>query len=251
MVVKARILQTIILGLLTAGVYYDMQTDLDPNIPVFQNIPFNSLKGFFFFLTMMALMMSLTSITLVFPRERVVFLKEEGSKLYSTFTFFLSRNIIELPFLILIPMVLTLILYWMVGLEETAEQFFVFYFAVFLINFAGSSLGLFLGSVAKDAKLVVLLVPICVLPFVLFSGFFKNREDLPVWLGWLEYLSPIKYGYIVLIRNELHEESEQGFVDSLNFELELWTAAYILIGLCVALRMLSLFFLWLGRQKLQ
>ena len=83
-----------------------------------------------------------------------------------------------------------------------------------MINFAGSSLGLFLGSVAKDAKLVVLLVPICVLPFVLFSGFFKNREDLPDWLGWLEYLSPIKYTYIMLIRNELHSEEQQKFGSS-------------------------------------
>ena len=70
MVVKARIVQTIVLGLLTAGVYYDMQTYFDPNspIPIYQNISFNTLKGFFFFITMMGLMMSLTSITLVFPR---------------------------------------------------------------------------------------------------------------------------------------------------------------------------------------
>ena len=72
MVVKARIIQTVVLGLLTAGVYYDMQTEFDPpnpfTNPIYQNIQFNTLKGFFFFITMMALMMSLTSITLVFPR---------------------------------------------------------------------------------------------------------------------------------------------------------------------------------------
>jgi len=40
--------------------------------------------------------------------------------LYGTGMFYLSRTIVELPFLILIPMLMTLILYWMIGLSSTA-----------------------------------------------------------------------------------------------------------------------------------
>lgn len=74
----------------------------------------------------------------------------------------------------------------------------------FLISFAGNSLGLFLGCAVSDAKLITVLMPVVILPFVLFSGFYKNRNDLPVWLFWLEYLSPLKYGFISFIRNELN-----------------------------------------------
>lgn len=99
--------------------------------------------------------------------------------------FYLSRTIVELPFLIIIPLIMAVILYWMVGLANTAGQFFTFYFIFFLISFAGNAMGLLLGSAISDAKLITILLPIVILPFVLFSGFYKNRKDLPNWLFWL------------------------------------------------------------------
>jgi ABC-type multidrug transport system permease subunit len=76
-------------------------------------------------------------------------------------------------------------MYWMINLSSSAEQFFIFYFIVFLVSFAGNSLGLFLGSVINDAKSVSSAIPMVILPFILFSGFFKNRADLPAWIGWI------------------------------------------------------------------
>lgn len=89
----------------------------------------------------------------------------------------------------------------MVGLANTGGQFFTFYFSLFLMGFAGSSMGLLLGSVILDAKSVSSVVPMLILPFILFSGFFKNRDDLPRWLFWIEYISPNKYGFIGLVKN--------------------------------------------------
>jgi len=98
---------------------------------------------------------------------------------------------------------MAVIFYWMCGLANTAGQFFIFYLIFFLVSFAGNSMGLLLGSAISDAKLITVLMPIMILPFILFSGFFKNREDLPNWLFWLEYISPIKYSFISMVRNEL------------------------------------------------
>lgn len=192
------------MALLVGGAYFDLENNLDPSIPAQFNTDFISLAGFFFFMIMNNFMSALSPITLVFPRDRQVFLKEESAKLYSTVTFFLSRILIELPFLLLIPMIFALILYWMVGLENSAEIFFTFYLAMFLASLAGSSFGLLLGSTASDPKVVAALTPVFIIPFVLFSGYFKNRQDLPVWLGWIEYISPLKYLFIVFIRNEVH-----------------------------------------------
>ena len=145
--------------------------------------------------------MSIVPVTLVFPRERMVFLKEESTKLYSTFTFFMSRTIIELPFTIIIPMLTSLITYWMIGLESNAAVFFTFYLTLFLVVLAGSSLGLLIGSMFENTRIVTVVTPVVILPFILFSGLFKNRNELPVWLGWIEYLSPIKYSFTSMTRN--------------------------------------------------
>ncbi len=67
------------------------------------------------------------------------------------------------------------------------------------MSFAGNSLGLLIGSLVSDAKSISAALPMVILPFILFSGFFKNRDDLPVWIGWIEYLSPLKYGFIAFM----------------------------------------------------
>lgn len=67
------------------------------------------------------------------------------------------------------------------------------------MSFAGNSLGLLIGSLVSDAKSISAALPMVILPFILFSGFFKNRDDLPVWIGWIEYISPLKYGFIAFM----------------------------------------------------
>jgi ABC-type multidrug transport system permease subunit len=89
----------------------------------------------------------------------------------------------------------------MIDLAFTGGQFFLHYLVYCLIGFAGSSLGLLLGSVILDSKSVSAVMPIIVLPVVLFSGFYKNRETLPGWIGWIEYISPIKYGFTAIATN--------------------------------------------------
>ncbi len=144
---------------------------------------------------------ALTPVQLVFPMDRTVFLKEESAKLYSTFAYFISRNIIEIPYSFIFPFLQALILYWFVGLTSTVNQFFIFYLIAYLLTLNGVSLGLMLGSMITDAKSVSAITPIVVIPFVLFSGFFKNSGNIPDWIGWIQYVSPMKYSYIAWINN--------------------------------------------------
>lgn len=80
---------------------------------------------------------------------------------------------------------MTAIYYFMIGLAPTGGQFFIHVLITILIGFCGSSLGLFIGSVILDEKSIPAMVPMITLPIILFSGFFKNRADLPVWIGWI------------------------------------------------------------------
>lgn len=63
------------------------------------------------------------------------------------------------------------------------------------------SLGLMLGSMITDAKSISAITPTLLLPLVLFSGLFKNSGNLPDWIGWIQYLSPIKYTYSAYLQN--------------------------------------------------
>ena len=87
---------------------------------------------------------------------------------------------------------------------------------------------------------------------MLFSGFYANRNNLPVWIGWLEYLSPFKYSLEALMYNE-HDGSHMvpSPITMLGFELGKWKCIYILIGLGIGYRILAFFFLSTLKKRLQ
>lgn len=73
----------------------------------------------------------------------------------------------------------------MIGLAPTGGQFFLHYLIFVLMGLCGSSLGMLIGSVVLDAKSISAVIPLLTMPIILFSGFFKNRNSLPVWIGWI------------------------------------------------------------------
>lgn len=137
----------------------------------------------------------------------------------------------------------------MIGLSNTAGQFFTFYLILFLLGFAGSSAGLLLGSIITDPKIVSTLISIVFLPVMVFSGFYKNTGDLPQWISWIQYFSPMKYGFIGLVDNEvLHTDS---LISNMNFDVGLWPSLAALFGISIGCRLLALFFLWFLKKKVQ
>lgn len=61
------------------------------------------------------------------------------------------------------------------------------------------SLGLLYGCIAYDYPTSIALSLSTLFPLYMYSGLFKNIDNLPSWIGWLQYISPIKYGFIALI----------------------------------------------------
>jgi ABC-type multidrug transport system permease subunit len=171
MLIKSKLSQTIFMGLFIGGLFFDIGTNDYTNINYWQSI-----TGFLFFLTINAFFMALTPVSLTFPLDREIFFKEQDSKMYNVFQYFVATNIVEIPELAIIPFLFVIVYYFMIDLAMTGGQFFLHFFVIFLVGFTGSSLGLLFGSIIQDAKSVSTVIPIVVMPIILFSGFFKNRN---------------------------------------------------------------------------
>lgn len=244
MMIKSRLIQSTIMGVYIGGLYFGIGHTAYTNFT-----DAYALIGFLFFISIASMMVTLTPVALVFPTERAVFLKEESSRLYGTTSYFISKNLVEVPYLILMPLLTITIFYWMIGLANTADQFFSFYFINLLVSLCGNSLGMLLGSVVNDEKSVSVIEPIVVVPFILFSGYFKNGANLADWVGWIQYISPIKYGFEANTINQVGEDSL--VVTLLNFDIGFWPCAGYLTALAVGFSSLSLVALWLLRNKLE
>jgi ABC-type multidrug transport system permease subunit len=92
LLIKAKFFQAVFMSLFIGGLFFDIGTK-----DYTQRTNWQSISGFLFDTTINAMMTALSPITLSFPLERDVFFKEQDSKMYNVFQYYLARNLVEIP----------------------------------------------------------------------------------------------------------------------------------------------------------
>ena len=195
-------------------------------------------------------MMTLGSTIITFPAERLLFLKETTAKLYGILPYYLGKSIIELPFIVLFPLIFGLISYYICGFNPGVGNYFFFIAICMLMAFNGNSLGIMTGCMFNDAKVSMAIMPLIIIPFMLFGGFYLNRDDYPVWLGWIEWISPFKYAVEALVHNEF-DSYNKNVINYLGMNFGMWPSFGMLFVLGIAYRMFGYVFLKSLLNKLQ
>jgi len=108
------------------------------------------------------------------------------------------------------------------------------------------------GSVFSDAKVATNVVPVILLPWMIFSGFYINSNSMPNWLGWFQYTSPFRYALESLMWNQYTDyELGTGIVDQYGYHLGLWGAFGLLAAVGLVARAGALFALKILVKKLE
>mmetsp|Transcript_111 Transcript_111/g.219 ORF Transcript_111/g.219 Transcript_111/m.219 type:complete len:93 (+) Transcript_111:1251-1529(+) len=92
------------------------------------------------------------------------------------------------------------------------------------------------------------------MPVLLFGGLFANNSLAADWLGWLQYVSPIKYAAEAIIENEYQEDkhgNKEAFVEFLDYGFGFWKSVGILAALIVGFRVIALIAFKLLVKKFQ
>lgn len=105
--------------------------------------------------------------------------------MYSTLTYFLSKVITETVTCTFFGLIFGLIFYWAIGLREGAEHVVMFLFILVILSNSGNYLGLFIGSIFSSSRMGMIASLLFLIPVVLFTGGFKNRDDYSDWIGWI------------------------------------------------------------------
>lgn len=221
-----------------------------------------------FFMLNAGFMTSLSGTTNVFPAERAFFFRERQSNLYSTLIYYLSKQSTEIPLLLIVPFISNTILYFMVGFNDDVESWIMFVVVLILINLAGSAIGYFITCAVLDVRIANSAVqPLFLLPTMLFSGFFLNSSNIPVYFIWLEYISILKYGFRGAINsifglNPIVFECDPGAVcrfpdgDAVrryydSYDHPIWLDCVILIAIAVCWHILAFVCLYLRGRKVK
>jgi len=159
-------------------------------------------EGSLFFVAVNGIMTSTMGVLSIFAAEKSVFIREYESGLYRLPAYFLSRTVVELPFKIVFPIIGGTILYWVIGYQALASKYVLMVFIMVILENCGTALGIFVASFFSDIAVALAVVPMFLMPLMIFSGFFVNAGTSPVFLQWIKYISPMKYAFVALIKNE-------------------------------------------------
>ena len=108
-----------------------------------------------------------------------------------------------------------------------------------IVSLVGNSIGFFTGAFFQDVKKATSLTPVLLLPLMMFSGMYNKLSSIPVWISWLQYISPFRYGLHMLLLNQYHDSvfaytnSIYDYKKELGITLEYSENLAVLIGLSV------------------
>lgn len=192
---------------------------------------------------------------MIFPLELPIVLREHRSGLYYSSSWFFAKNISELIFQVLLPLVFITPAYFLIGFGASFSLFVSMAGILILLASCATGMGYMVACICGKPEIASIVGPIIILPFLLFGGLFLNPDDTPVYFTWLQFISPIKYGYEALMNvfwNTIDvipcEENAQrcltsgsAVLENLNLdENSVWFSIFMIIILNIAFRIIAL-----------
>ena len=189
-----------------------------------------------------------------FQLERPVFLREQANQLYSVTPYYLAKSLIDMPVLILTPLLQLSIVYWVIGYQSGYERFGMVYLALMLTAQAGAGIGLMISALSSNINQVTAIAFSVTMPLNLFGGFMVNPKTTFVWLSWIQWISPIRYCFACFCiaewgntPNKFVYEVVLGFGTRVGY----WDCIIALALLALGFRIISIIGLKLNIQKFQ
>ena len=219
--------------------------------------------GILFFQAMNQAFGSAIGISKIIPQQLKVVSRERAARMYTPLPYFLSTFLVTLPLELAPGIIYGTVLYFMTALREGFSHYLVYIGVMLLENFAGIGLGMCLSASFTSVEMAPQLAPAFVILFLMFSGFFLNENNVPVFLIWLRELSFIRYAFQALCVNEFAGAEftcdpsatatcidGDEHLDRLKFDdVKIWENCLILFGMIVGFNALALAIIYYRQPK--
>ncbi|CAK7227035.1 hypothetical protein SEUCBS140593_006442 [Sporothrix eucalyptigena] len=160
-------------------------------------------SGAMFFALLFNSLLSMSEVTDSF-RGRPVLLKHKALAYFHPAAFCIAQIAADIPVIFFQVSCFSLILYFMVGLSATAENFFTFWFIVFTTTMCITALfraiGAGFSTFDAASKVSGFIIGAC----VMYSGYMIHKTQMHPWFVWIYWINPLSYAFDALLSNEFH-----------------------------------------------
>eukprot|EP00644_Phytophthora_capsici_P006488 jgi/Phyca11/118393/e_gw1.36.142.1 len=189
------LLTALLIGVVFGLVY--LQLDLD-NQHSIQNF-----AGSFFYIVVIQLLFTAYRTFVFMPRETAIALRERQEYRggwYHLLCWYLTKIVAELPALIILSLALFVPVFLLVGIGHGFKVYVYMQIVLVLAGWSAIGLGFLSLGVFRDVTLALIVFSVLLVLFVAFGGLLINVADIPDWLVWLHYISPVKYAYEAMMK---------------------------------------------------
>ncbi|KAG0695683.1 ABC-2 type transporter-domain-containing protein [Suillus ampliporus] len=175
---------------------------------VFLNVPndtsaYFSREGVLFFSLFFSAVTSVAEVPALFFQRPIV-LRHQKAALHYPFIQSLVHTVVDIPITLIVQLVFAVILYFLVGLQRSAAQFFIFYLFIVLMSQTMKSFFRAIAASFKTCAGAMAVSGISVLLISLYGGYTVPWPTAPKGLRWIMWLNPLWWGFGGLIVNEFH-----------------------------------------------
>ncbi|KAG0196351.1 hypothetical protein BGX28_010261, partial [Mortierella sp. GBA30] len=140
-----------------------------------------------------------------YPIERDIAYREISDGGYSATSFFFSYLVNELPLEVFSSLIVTFFMLVLTKMKVTVLTFFSFWIVMCGYVNAGESIGIIFSTFAIHAGFNITVMSAMISVFAVMGGF--NALNLPSWLDAINNFSVIKYGTLIITRNEFDNKT--------------------------------------------
>lgn len=247
MVIRVKLIQTIVISIFIVCFYLNTSKASPPQL--YQNY-----VGLIFFLVINAFFSSFQNILPIFANEKSSFIREHSQGYFGVTSYFLAKVSVELPIVVLFPLISGTIVYWIIGFRNSFANFLVFILILQATSLAGFSLGLFCACIFPSLQQALAFSILILLPSLIVAGLYLNVATIPVWIAWIRYISVPRYSFSALVTNQFDGWDSPGaqqyitnMAGTTGFGL-VWDIViiFIIFGVMLFLSLLAL--IWITRR---
>ncbi len=178
------------------------------------------------------------SVLLTFPIERPAFLREYVAGFYGVVPYVIAKTFTEVVITAVQLAIQVMILSLFMALDG---PYFFMFLTAYLLAVATSSSAFAVVGYMREVKRAAEVFPLLLGPQLLFAGVFMPSSQIPVFLRWIQYICPLKYGIADLYKYEFYGNVPgDNLLDKNGIDPSLdWLFLLVLMFLTIAFRTVS------------
>lgn len=148
-----------------------------------------------------------SSVQPIVAIERTVLYRERAAGMYSELTYAIGQVAIEVIYVAIQSLIYSNILYWMLGFPPQVENFFWFYFLIFMSFLYFTLYGLMTVALTPNHQIAAIVMSFFISFWNLFSGFLIPRTQIPIWWRWYYWASPVAWTIYGLVTSQVGDKN--------------------------------------------